>query len=228
MKKYLLLVLFFFFVLAWCQTKTVAPIDVSAINDLSSLDLAISQVYQDISSWTLSTDQALDIVNKLQQKYIDLTTTTENTIETKFETIQKKFNELSVPVYWLPLWAKRLWVTEPVGMELNKSLSTFNVVNISGYSSTVLVYSWTYDVALQQANDIAKKAHLSVSKNFQQAQSLAKLGNIDYISGLDIGSLSKWIVYTNHELLDTNVDKLLSVSVDQYWTLTIETTKYQN
>jgi hypothetical protein len=47
----------------------------------------------------LSTDQALDIVNKLQQKYIDLTTTTENTIETKFETIQKKFNELSVPVY---------------------------------------------------------------------------------------------------------------------------------
>lgn len=226
MKKYLLLL--FFFVLAWCQTKTVAPIDVSAINDLSSLDLAISQISQDISSWTLSTDQALDTVNKLQQRYIDLTTTTENTIETKFETIQKKFNELSVPVYWLPLWAKRLWVIEPVGMELNKSLSTFNIVNTSGYSSTVLVYSWSYDVALQQAKDIAKKAHLSVSKNFQQAQSLAKLGNIDYISGLDIGSLSKWIVYTNHELLDTNVDKLLSVSVDQYWTLTIETTKYQN
>jgi hypothetical protein len=228
MKKYLLLVLFFFFVLAWCQTKDITQVDISTINDLSSLELIISQVSQDISSWTLSTDQALDIVNKLQQRYIDLTTTTESTIETKFETIQKKFNELSVTVYWLPLWAKRIWVTEPVGMELNKKLSKFNVVNTSGYSSTVLVYSWSYDVALQQAKDIAKKAHLSVSKNFQQAQSLAKLGNIDYISGLDLGSLSRWIVYTNHELLDTNVDQLLSVSVDQYWILTIEATKYQN
>jgi hypothetical protein len=30
-----------------------------------------------------------------------------------------------------------------------------------------------------------------VSKDFQQAQALAKIGNIDYISGLDVGSLSK-------------------------------------
>ena len=229
MKKHLSLVLLFFFlVLAWCQTKDVTKIDVSTINDLSSLDVVISQVSQDIASWTLSTDQALDIVNKLQQRYLDLTNTAQSTIETKFETIQKTFEAHSVIVYWLPLWAKRLWVTEPVGMELNKTLSTFNVMDNSGYSSTTLVYSWSYEVSLQQAKDIAKKAHLSVSKNFQQAQSLAKLGNIDYISGLDIGSLSKWIIYTNHELLDTNVDQLLSVGVDQYWTLTIEATKYQN
>jgi hypothetical protein len=32
---------------------------------------------------------------------------------------------------------------------------------------------------------------LYVSKNFQQAQSLAKIGNVDYISGLDIGGLRK-------------------------------------
>jgi hypothetical protein len=51
---------------------------------------------------------------------------------------------------------------------------------------------------------------------------------VDYISGLDIGGLRKWIVYVNHELLDTNIDNLLSVSVDQDGVLTIEATKYQN
>ncbi|MEI7557498.1 MAG: hypothetical protein WCJ45_01255 [bacterium] len=44
---------------------------------------------------------------------------------------------------------------------------------------------------MQQAKEIAQKAHLFVSKNFQDAQSLAKLGTIDYISGLDIVGLSK-------------------------------------
>jgi len=54
-----------------------------------------------------------------------------------------------------------------------------------------------------------------LSKSFEQAQTLAKVGNIDYISGLDIGSLTKGVVYTNHELTDTNIDYMLSVSVDQ-------------
>jgi len=68
---------------------------------------------------------------------------------------------------------------------------------------------------MQQAANIAKKAKLNVSKEFEKAQSLAKIGNVDYISGLDISSLEKGIVYVNHELLETNVDQLLSVSVDQ-------------
>ena len=166
------------------------------------------------------------MVNKLQQRYIDLTNTTEVTIETKFDTIQKAFEEKSVIIYWLPLRAKRIWMIEPTGMQLNTSLSKYTTQNNSG-SSTLLVYTWDYSVALQQAKIIAEHAHLYVTKNFQQAQSLAKLGNIDYISGLDLGVVSKWIVYVNHELLDANLDNLLSVSVDQNGVLTIEATKYQ-
>jgi len=44
---------------------------------------------------------------------------------------------------------------------------------------------------MQQAKLIADKAHLFVTKNFQQAQALAKVGNIDYISGLDVSGLAK-------------------------------------
>jgi secreted PhoX family phosphatase len=100
-------------------------------------------------------------------------------------------------------------------MELDKALSKQVSANASGYSSAVLTYKWNYAIAMQQAQLIAQKAHLPLSKNFEQAQALAKVGNVDYISGLDIGSLTKGVVYTNHELTDTHIDYILSVSVDQ-------------
>lgn len=56
---------------------------------------------------------------------------------------------------------------------------------------------------------------------------LAQSGDTKYISGLDTDVLTKGIVYTNHELLDMNVETLLSVSVDQEGTLTVEATKYK-
>gem|GEM_PF-2688760 len=80
---------------------------------------------------------------------------------------------------------------------------------------------------MQQAEAIAKKAKLSVSKEFEKAQSLAQVGNVKYISGLDTDVLMKGIIYTNHELLDMNVETLLSVSVDQEGTLIVEATKYK-
>ena len=228
MKKYLLLVLVFSFVLVWCQKNTLATLDVSAITDLPTLEGVIAQVSQKMTDWTLSMDQAKNIVQQLQQKYLDITDTTDQVIENNFDAIQKTFDEKSVVIYWLPLWAKKLWMVEPQWMSLDTPSSLYTPTTASGYSSITLVYTWDYTLALQQAQHIAQQAHLYVTKNFQQAQALAKLGNIDYISGLDIGDISKWIVYTNHELLDVNVDNLLSVSVDQNWVLIIETTKYKN
>jgi len=80
---------------------------------------------------------------------------------------------------------------------------------------------------MQQAEIIAKKAKLSVSKEFEKAQTLAQSGDTRYISGLDTDGLTKGMVYTNHGLLDMNVETLLSVSVDQDGTLVIEATKYK-
>jgi hypothetical protein len=228
MKKYLLLVIIFSFVLFWCQKKDVSKMDVSTISDLATLQGVVSQVSHEIQDWVLSLEQGQTLVAQLQQKYLDFVDVSDKNIENVFDGIQKNFDEKWLGTYWLPLWARKLWMTQPKGMELNTGLSTYTIVNDSGYSSTTLVYNWNYTIALQQAQNIAKWARLSVSKNFQQAQAIAKLGNIDYISGLDVGGLTRWIVYVNHELLDTNIDNLLSVSVEQDWTLTIEVTKYIN
>ena len=230
MKKYLLVVLLFSFFLLWCQKATVTPpnistIDVSVIADLSSLKTALTQVSDAVVAWTAPMDQAQYLLDQLQQKYVALTTSVDTGIDAMFTTIQNIFNEKSVTLYWIPLWAKRLWMTQPQGMTLETWLSTYSYA--SWYASVTLIYTWAYTTAMQQAKLIADKAHLYVSKNFQQAQALAKVWNVAYISGLDIGGLSQWIVYVNHELLDTNSDQL-SVSVDQQWTLTIEAAKVFN
>ena len=229
MKKYVILVVLFSLVLLWCNKKNdITLLDPATITDLSTLESVILQVWQEMNDWTLAMEQAWNLIHQLQQRYIDLSTTTDQTIEDSFATLQKTFDKNAIIVYWLPLWAKKLGMTEPQGMELNKSLSKEEYANDTGYGSTVLVYTWEYTIALQQAKIIAEKAHLSVSKNYQQAQSIAQVGNVDYISGLDMTDLNTWIIYVNHELLDTNLDQFLSVSVHQDGTLTIEATKYKN
>lgn len=227
MKKYLLIVIFFSLVLFWCNKNDPSDIHVSEISDLPALQAVILQVSEDITTWRILPKQAQKLINQLQERYVELMDNADKNIEDTFDVIQKTFDKESLASYSLPLWAKKLWMIEPKGMELNTTLSTPYRVDDAGYDTTILVYKWNYIIAMQQAKAIADKAGLSVSKNFQDAQSLARMGNVDYISGLDIDGLSQWIVYINHELLDTNVDQLLSVAVDQDGTLTIETTNYQ-
>lgn len=225
MKKYLLVVLLCSIVFFWCTKKT-ATIDVNSINDLTTLQVVVTQVSEEMNAGKMSTEQAQDLLDQLQQKYLDLTTTTQKNIELQFETMEKLFDTNSTVSYTLPLWAKKLGMIPPEWMEFSKVLSKHSS-NDSWYNSTMLVYKWSYVVAMQQAKRIAQSAHLYVSKEFQKAQSLAQSGDVNYISGLDIDALAKWIVYVNHELLTTNADQLLSVSVDQDWTLIIETIKYK-
>lgn len=238
MKKYILLVVLFSLVLVWCNkapldgvamdevaVNKINDIDINTITDLPRLQDVISQISEAMNAWTLSMKEAQRLVEQLQKKYIALIYTTNESIENTFATIEKTLNTQNIGSYTLPLRAKKLWMIEPQGMNLNTLVSKY--VYETDYDSTILVYTWDYDVAIQQAKLIAQKSHLQVSKNFKQAQSIAQVGNVDYISGLDIGDISKWIVYVNHELLDTNIDKLLSVSVDQEGILTIEATNYK-
>jgi len=228
MKKCLLVILILSFVLLWCKRNDLNEIDIAKITDLPALQEVITQVSEEMNEWILAMEQAQTLVEQLQQKYLDLIVdTADNDIENTFDGIQKTFDKQLIPIYWLPLWAKKLWMVQPTWMQLDTLSSKYITTNDSGYSSTTLVYNWDYTLALQQAEIIAKKANLSVSKNYQQAQALAKIGDVDYISGLDLGNVSEWIVYGNHELLDTNIDNLLSVSVDQKGTLTLEATEYR-
>lgn len=220
MKKYLLAIALFTFVFAGCTKYNLATLDLTTITDLTSLQVVIDQVAQEINDWTIDMEKAEMLVDQLQEKYVELTDVDDQGVEDTFTAIQKVFTTKSVVSYTLPLWAKKLWMIYPKGMQLEKSLSK------KTDTSLTLVYTWNYVIAMQQAELIAQKAKLFVSKNFQQAQALAQIGDISYISGLDVSVLNKWIVYVNHELLDTKIDQLLSVSVDQNGLLTIETTQY--
>lgn len=233
MKKYLLLVVLFSFVLFWCaprelteeKTNQITEIDITAITDLSVLQGVITQVSVAMNSWTLSLQQAEKLINQLQHKYLDLIDATNKNIEDSFATIEQRFIAQSFPLRSLPLRAKKVWLIEPQGMFLDTLASKH--LSTTEYDSTILVYTWDYALALQQAERIAQSAHLQISENFKEAQSIAQGTSVDYISGLDIAGLRKWIVYINHELLDTSIEQLLSVSVDEVWTLTIEATKYK-
>ncbi|MFA7298155.1 MAG: hypothetical protein WC010_00770 [Candidatus Absconditabacterales bacterium] len=227
MKKYLLVVIVFSLVFLGCKRNDITQLDINTIVDIPTLQITITQVSEEMNEGKITLEQAQLLVEQLQQKYIDLTDKDIN-IETTFDNIQKSFDEKLFVMYKLPFWAKKLGMIEPQGMELNKTLSTYVAMNDSGYFSVVLVYTGDYTIALQQAKLIAEKAQLHVSKDFAKAQLLANVGNTNYISGLDIAGLSKGIIYLNHELLETNIDNLLLVSVDSNGVLTLETTKYRN
>lgn len=226
MKKYLLLLFVSSLAFVWCA-KPLDTMDFAKISDLSSLQNAVDQVSDDIKKWIVSMEDAQAIVDQLQQKYLELTDTTQKNIEAKLSTLQTLFDAQSAVSYSLPLWAKNLWMSKPQGMTLDTIHSKSTYTNADGYLSTMLVYTWEYTLALQQAKRIADQAGLFVSKDFEKGQDLAQNSNTNYISWLDIDGLTSWIIYVNHELLDMNVETLLSVSVDQSWTLIIETTKYK-
>ncbi|HBB04496.1 TPA: hypothetical protein DCZ39_06490 [Patescibacteria group bacterium] len=94
-----------------------------------------------MNSGTINMEIAQKLLNQLQQKYVDLTDTTQKNIETQFGEIQKVFDAQSLASYTLPLWALKLGMTEPKGMELDITRSKQTIVDASGYSSTLLVYT---------------------------------------------------------------------------------------
>lgn len=226
MKKHLLVLLFGVIVLSWCGQKTSDTIDVNAITDLVALQNMIAMVSADIAKWSIDPEEAQSLIEQLQQRYLDLTDITQQSIEAQFDVVQKTLNKQSSVSYALPLWAKKMNMTEPKWMEFNKVLSK-QYTNSEWYSSTILVYKGDYTTALQQVESIAKKAGLYISKTFEEGQTIAQADDLKYISWLDVGSLQKGVIYVNHELLDTNIENLLSVSVDQDGTLIIEATKYK-
>lgn len=225
MKKYMIIGVLSTLLLFGCTRDPLKHLDVTSITDLDTLQTVIGQVSDAMQVGSITMESAQDILDQLQQKYIDLTDITQADIETQFTNLQTVFEKKALVPRSLPLWAKRLWMVAPQGMHLDTQLS--KQISTDEYSSTVLVYTGDYDTAMQQAQRIAQQAHLYVSKDFQKAQALMQLGEIGYISGLDANSLMKWIVYVNYDLFDMAADPLLSVSVDELGVLTIETMKYK-
>ena len=227
MKKYIGIVLLSVLVLSWCTSSDAPTIDVNAINDLSVLQTTLVAVSERIQAWTIDLEEWQHLVSQLQQKYLELTdtATTQSLIESQFDTVQHVFDQQSVFSYTLPFRAKKMWMTEPIGMTLDKTASK-RYITQEWSVSTLLVYTGEYTIALQQAKIIAEKAWLHISEVFEQWKKIVQDKVTSYISGLEIATLTDGIMYVNHDLLDTNIDTLLTVSVDQNGVLTIETTQY--
>jgi len=189
---------------------------VQQIDAITKLQQDVDSISQRLLAWEITPQQAEELTDKLQPTYAELT---EEQINESIQWIKKIISDkiALTEINGLPDRTKSLWLVEPIGMELNKTVSRQTSVNDQWYDSITLVYKWSYDVAMAQAKLIADKANISVSKEFQQAQELmSKQWNS-----------MKWIVYTNHGLLDTKIDYLIAITVDEDGTLTMEVTNYQ-
>ncbi len=107
MKRSLIVLFAFLLIMSGC-TKKVSSIDVNAISDLAMLQTAITQVSEDAAQGLITIEQAQELTNQLQQRYIELTDITQQNIEIQFEAMEKIFSQQSVSSYSLPLRAKKL------------------------------------------------------------------------------------------------------------------------
>lgn len=118
------------------------------------------------------------------------------------------------PATSLPLWARNLGLTEPNGMRLDVDFSQqTSVANFEeGFNSVLLVYQGSYEIAMREAERIARSAQIPISKEFQQAVELAKTYSSNPFKG---------IAYMNFEPFESDADINVSITVDEKGTLTI-------
>lgn len=130
----------------------------------------------------------------------------------------------------LPSWVKKLNITTPEGMTLDQNSSYQTTEEVEGFNSMRFVYTWDYNLAMKQAEIIAKKAWIKVSEEFQLAQDALKKMWANTSSQLkELAWDLKWIVYTNYSLTkDPESDQIISISVEENWTLEIVVTDRKN
>ncbi len=144
--------------------------------------------------------------------------------QTKTDQIRNKYGRRIArssnlhPTTKLPLWATRLGLTEPRGLtiDVDYSQSTSESNPVDGYNSVMLVYRGDYGVAMKQAARIASLANIPMSKDFADAQILAKEYGIETLKGM---------AYMNFEMGSTDLPPYtLAITVDEDGTLTISAT----
>ncbi len=122
------------------------------------------------------------------------------------------------PAKNFPDWAKALGLTPPKGMKLDSDYSQITSVNNpdEGFNSVLMVYKSNYNIAMQQAAEIAKKAHIPLIKEYKAAFEMKKKYNEEIVKGA---------VYMNFEPGDPSQPKYaIAITVDENGLLTISAT----
>ena len=131
-------------------------------------------------------------------------------------TIEAVLDENHTP-HKMPEWVRELGIDEPKNMKFDQVFSNYTSVDdpTEGFNSVSLVYSGTYDMAVEQASRIAVKANLSDGKQFRTKGSPVKIKEPE---------ANSVVRYTNYTLRNTDKDFLISVEVEPSGRLTIMAT----
>jgi len=130
----------------------------------------------------------------------------------------------------LPSRAKKLNISTPTKMTLDKESSYQTSEDVEWFNSMRFVYTGDYNTAMQQAEKIAKDAGIKISEEFKMAQDIIQQmwsGSSNHMQDLmwDL----KGIVYTNYSLTkNPESDNIISISVEENWTLEIVVTDRKN
>lgn len=178
-------------------------------------------------------DSTLDLMDKLQQnvdKIEEDRATGKITDEEALEKLNNINNTLGRkiaktsnfhPTKGIPIWARQLGLTEPVGMQLDIDFSQSTSENneVEGFNSVSMVYQGDYNTAMQQAAIIAAKAGIPTSQDYKDAIELSEKYGIESVKGAS---------YLNFEIgsMD-NPQYNISITVDENGTLTINATDTQ-
>jgi len=117
----------------------------------------------------------------------------------------------------IPDWVLKLGINEPDGLKFDKDFSDYTSVNdpTEGFNSVSLVYSGSYDKAIEEAAKIAATAKLSVGGVFKTKGNPVKFADKNLNSGIS---------YVNYSLEKADHDFLISVQVEPSGLLTIMVT----
>jgi len=107
----------------------------------------------------------------------------------------------------MPEWVSKLGISEPVGLKFDPVFSNYTSAEdpTEGFNSVSLVYTGSYETAVNEAARIAIGANLFVAGNFKAKGSPAK--KVSPITNSEIS-------YLNYSLGNTDKDFLISVQVE--------------
>ncbi len=181
--------------------RTISKVD-RTMDLIDSMQAAMDSLQKDLASGKITQAQAHERLNEINKKY--------------GRKIARNSNYH--PAVKLPQWAKDLGLTEPEGMVLDKDFSqvTSEDNEIEGYNSVTLVYKGRYKQAMKQAEIIARKAHIPMTKESKNAREMEKkYGEV----------IMKGAIYMNFELGGENNPRYnIAITVDENGTLTISAT----
>ncbi len=219
------------FLLFWCSNNNKMTIDMDKTNDLAWIMAVTSEVAQEYARWVISLEEFERISAELESKYEELAgidiDELKDSINDSMEDIQEVVEE-NIANISFPKRANDRWLSEPKWMEMNLEESNTSTKEIEWFDSIIMIYEWDYETALSEAKRIAENAGISISPEFKAAQEMLAWMTEEEKSDLDVLSkdMAKGVVYANHSLLETDFDRLITISVDELWKMIIEAINY--